>query len=474
MAKKVHVKMISAVARMEKLDASKLAPELADIYNRLLNGRKKFGTIVKSLIVSNMKMGSLDTSLVDKADHIKVISDDLSTLASSISKTSEATASVAGDVANAHEDLTHSITHVSESCNLILKGIGESETELNTIMNLSGTAIKQSGQMKEDMSTLLGVIQQMYEVIEGINAISAQTNLLALNASIEAARAGENGRGFAVVAEEIRQLAEQTKVLTGDMGIFVENIAEASSKSSRSVESTVSSLESINSSLVSVIDINSSNKENLNNINGAITTIAATSEEISSSVNVVESQMTNLDEQIDTLTAKSDVLAKVSDGLSSAIKPIFEVEDILKEASANISDIVKEEFYKIDGETFISSLDIVKDVLEGWKDAVKTMVSDSEVLPIQTDPTKSGFGHFYNFTKPVAEQLLPLWEDLGTKNVAIHKQAVEIIDYLEAGDSYSAKNIYNQLEVDVQDMFTTMNDLKELSKELINKEIAIV
>ena len=366
MGKKVHVKMISAVARMEKLDASKLAPELADIYNRILSGRKKFGNIVKNLITSNMKIGSLDMSLVDKADHIKVISDDLSSLALSISKTSEATASVAGDVANAHEDLTHSITNVSESCNLILKGIGESEAELNTIMNLSGTAIKQSGQMKEDMSTLLGVIQQMNEVIEGINAISAQTNLLALNASIEAARAGENGRGFAVVAEEIRQLAEQTKVLTGNMGLFVENIAEASSKSSKSVESTVSSLESINSSLESVIGINSSNKDNLNNINEAITTIAATSEEISSSVNVVESQMNNLDTQIDTLTSESSVLAKLSDGLSEAIKPIFAVEDILKEASSTISDIVQDEFYKIDGETFIGSLDIAKDVLVNW------------------------------------------------------------------------------------------------------------
>lgn len=474
MGKKVHVKMISAVAHMEKLDVSKLAPELADIYTRLLDGRKKFGKVVKSLIESNMKMGSLDVSLVDKADHIKVISSDLSSLASSISRTSEATASVAGDVANAHEDLTNSITHVSESCNLILKGIGESETELNTIMNLSGTAIKQSGQMKDDMSTLLGVIQQMYEVIEGINAISAQTNLLALNASIEAARAGENGRGFAVVAEEIRQLAEQTKVLTGDMGIFVENIAEASSKSSKSVENTVASLESINSSLVSVIGINSSNKENLNNINGAITTIAATSQEISSSVNVVESQMTNLDEQIDTLTEKSNMLAKVSDGLSGAIKPIFVVEDILKETTSNIAEIVKDEFYKIDGETFVAALDIAKEVLGSWKDSVKTMVSEGEILHISTDKNKSGFGSFYGFVKPVAEQLLPLWQELGTKNDAIHKQSAEVIGYVKAEDLYSAKNVYNQLEVDVQDMFVIIDNVKELSKELMDKDIAVV
>ena len=38
-------------------------------------------------------------------------------------------------------------------------------------------------------------------------------NLLALNASIEAARAGESGKGFAVVAEEVRKLAEDSKVV---------------------------------------------------------------------------------------------------------------------------------------------------------------------------------------------------------------------------------------------------------------------
>lgn len=474
MGKKVHVKMISAVAHMEKLDASKLAPELADIYNRLVSGRKKFGSIIKNLIASNMKLGSLDLALVDKADSLKSISKDLSTLATSISETSEATANVAGDVANAHEDLTNSITNVSESCNLILKGIGDSETELVTIKNLSGTAIKQSGQMQEDMSALLGVIQQMNEVIEGINAISAQTNLLALNASIEAARAGENGRGFAVVAEEIRQLAEQTKVLTGNMGLFVENIAEASSKSSKSVESTVASLESINASLESVININSSNKDNLNNINEAITTIAATSEEISSSVNVVESQMTHLDEKIDVLASESNKLAKVSDGLSEVIRPIFDVEDILKDASAVIADIVQDEFYKIDGDTFIGSLDIASEVLISWKEAIKVMVENEEALPTQTDEHTSGFGHFYHSTKPVAQDIIPMWEALGEKNTAVHKQAVQIIEYLNNGDTYTAKKVFEQFEALIGGMNNDLSKIKNLAKELKEKDVTIV
>ena len=78
--------------------------------------------------------------------------------------------------------------------------------------------------MDRNVQALASYAEEINQIIDLIKGLSGQTNLLALNAAIEAARAGESGRGFAVVAEEVRKLAENSSLAADDVTAKMESI----------------------------------------------------------------------------------------------------------------------------------------------------------------------------------------------------------------------------------------------------------
>ncbi len=109
--------------------------------------------------------------------------------------------------------------------------------------------------ISETVNQLVSNVQKVSGITESILNISSQTNLLALNASIEAARAGEAGRGFAVVAEQIRKLAEETKVSTEQITAIIGQLTAVTNETQSGIQKSVAA---INTQREKVFEVNES------------------------------------------------------------------------------------------------------------------------------------------------------------------------------------------------------------------------
>lgn len=81
----------------------------------------------------------------------------------------------------------------------------------------------------ESMVRLSEQSQTIGQIIATVEDLAAQSNLLAVNAAIEAAKAGEHGKGFNVVAQEVKSLAEQSRMATTQVRTILSEIQKATS-----------------------------------------------------------------------------------------------------------------------------------------------------------------------------------------------------------------------------------------------------
>lgn len=136
--------------------------------------------------------------------------------------------------------------------------------------------------------------QDIGQIVAAVEELSAQSHLLAVNAAIEAAKAGDQGKGFAIVAQEIRNLAEQSKLATTRVRGILKDIHQATDASvaatevgSKAVDAGVELSTQVGEAIASLV-------ESVQEAAQAATQISASSEEQLTGMDYVTSAMTGI------------------------------------------------------------------------------------------------------------------------------------------------------------------------------------
>ena len=451
--------VIASVSRLVDMPYEPQNGELNNIHQRLMKGRKEFEQALTKTMDAVIQMSSMDLSLETNAAAIEEINSSISDAANSISNSTKRTAGISAEVSKAHDSLTGTIIEVSDEASKIMEDIRNSENDLTSITQLSASAISSAGEMRTNIYGLLEIIQHMNEAIEAINSISAQTNLLALNASIEAARAGEAGRGFAVVAEEIRELAIETKSLTARMGAFVNEIQTASQKSSGSVDTTVKELEHINENIQNVWQLTGNNRIGMDRISDSVSSLAAVSEEISSSIYELDNQMQHVNEECQILKGDTDSLQQSSQSIAELAEPAKVIEQHLDESTKIMGNMAKDAFYMLDNQIVLNCLNQAVSAHQDWLGTLKEIAETGILKVLQTDCTKCGLGHFYYALKPIHPDIAELWAGLDGKHKTFHAYGTEMISAVRTGRTEELLQIYREAESCSQELLSDFQTL---------------
>ncbi len=468
--RKVSEDLIYAVSQLEEVDYGRQSEELHKLYERLKTGKVNIEDVFKKNLSALMQTSETGLKINHHMGNVEKMSKLVKDSTYVIADATKGVANITEKVANQQQSLTDTIMQCSVDSGEVYKMIEEGQGELTNIKGLSTSTIEISKQTQEDMNALLKTVNQMNEVVDGINSISSQTNLLALNASIEAARAGEAGRGFAVVAEEIRKLAEETQALTRNMGKLIDGIQNASVKSSESAAQTVDALDTMSDKITAIWNINEKNMNAVKHIAHNINSLADVGEEINKEMEKLEGQTVEISGQCEQLSDASIKMFEATDKVKKASAPIQIIVSEMNMSTQMLKKMSKDPFYEITTPTFLRYLrDGAIGMHQTWLNTVKEMVDTRTLLPLQLDHKSSAFGCFYYSIEPHDEEALKLWKKIEEPYKYFYPEARRVVKAIQSENYKEAEQIYRQMEAKSKDFVTELRKIVSIVERTVKK-----
>lgn len=242
-----------------------------------------FNSLLDTLSEVTTQVKAQSIALKGNSHELVAVHDELSEAATARTAQTEDIALSGQSVAEGFVAVEKESEILKQQVDAITQATNHALTDVQKTDDKSQELRKHLSHTEDKINHLAQACDVISSLLNEITAVAEQTNLLALNAAIEAARAGEQGRGFAVVADEVRALANNSKMTTSKIATTLDDLVSNSRTSTESMSQCINVVEQLT-------EISAAMKDNILGMSSKVQTVASSTASVA---NVVAGQVEN-------------------------------------------------------------------------------------------------------------------------------------------------------------------------------------
>lgn len=442
-------------------------------FDRILHNEKTMSDAARRILEISTSISAFDVNMSYIAEELAGFANQLAELSESNLAIVEETTASMYEVNLTIDSTANTLAQLAQKSSALADKNNESKRLLTEVAVLKNHVVEDTQEMHHKINQLVNLADEVGKIVNSVQSIANQTNLLALNAAIEAARAGEHGKGFAVVADEVRTLADDTKLNLVGMEKFVSQIQAAAEGGKDSMNRTLSSTNAMDEKIDGVSRTVSENIDTLNSVILSVEDIHHSMQNIKEAADNINSTMELSSHNAESLAHMTMKIRDRSDESLDFSKNISTIDDRLSQTATIMYAGLRTGVHAISNEELCEVLSRAGNAHLGWMEKLGKMVKDMETKPLQINSRKCEFGHFYHALTVSHPSIVQDWEKIGPIHSELHSSGEQVIAAIRANKKKEAEKYLSKAASFSSQIIQLLHQVEEQINDLTKKKINV-